>query len=79
MLQTTLQEVSFSKNPEIKMNLFLFRKAVISCDIQISNHFSFCRYEKFEGKQFSLSDAEYFVFHSPYNKVDYFNVFITIF
>jgi 3-hydroxy-3-methylglutaryl CoA synthase len=33
--------------------------------------FAFCRYEKLEGKQFSLSDAEYFVFHSPYNKVDY--------
>lgn len=24
-----------------------------------------------EGKQFSISDAEYFVFHSPYNKVTY--------
>ena len=33
--------------------------------------FAFCRYEKLEGKQFSLSDADYFVFHSPYNKVDY--------
>ncbi|WCJ26146.1 Hydroxymethylglutaryl-CoA synthase [Euphorbia peplus] len=30
----------------------------------------FCaKYEKFEGKQFSLSDADYFVFHSPYNKL----------
>ncbi|KAH7692440.1 Hydroxymethylglutaryl-CoA synthase protein [Dioscorea alata] len=27
------------------------------------------KYEKFEGKQFSLSDAEYIVFHSPYNKL----------
>ncbi|MBA0621631.1 hypothetical protein Godav_007234 [Gossypium davidsonii] len=26
-------------------------------------------YEKQEGKQFSLSDADYFVFHSPYNKL----------
>lgn len=33
--------------------------------------FAFCRYEKLEGKQFSLSDADYFVFHSPYNKVYY--------
>ena len=30
---------------------------------------SFYRYEKLEGKQFSIADAEYFVFHSPYNKV----------
>lgn len=31
---------------------------------------NFCqKYEKHEGKQFSLSDADYFVFHSPYNKV----------
>uniref|UniRef100_A0A7N0RDE9 Hydroxymethylglutaryl-CoA synthase n=1 Tax=Kalanchoe fedtschenkoi TaxID=63787 RepID=A0A7N0RDE9_KALFE len=30
----------------------------------------FCaKYEKFEGKQFSVSDASYFVFHSPYNKL----------
>ncbi|KAJ6843181.1 hydroxymethylglutaryl-CoA synthase-like [Iris pallida] len=31
---------------------------------------SYCsKYEKFEGKQFSISDADYFVFHSPYNKL----------
>ncbi|CAM8933767.1 unnamed protein product [Rhodiola kirilowii] len=30
----------------------------------------FCaKYEKLEGKQFSISDASYFVFHSPYNKL----------
>ncbi|KAG5557131.1 hypothetical protein RHGRI_007412 [Rhododendron griersonianum] len=30
---------------------------------------SFCKkYEKLEGKQFSADDADYFVFHSPYNK-----------
>ncbi|KAI4367920.1 hypothetical protein MLD38_016544 [Melastoma candidum] len=30
----------------------------------------FCqKYEKFEGKQFSVADADYFVFHSPYNKL----------
>ncbi|KDO63604.1 hypothetical protein CISIN_1g012353mg [Citrus sinensis] len=27
------------------------------------------KYEKLEGKQFSLSNADYFVFHSPYNKL----------
>nr|QBZ39491.1 hydroxymethylglutaryl-CoA synthase [Santalum album] len=27
------------------------------------------KYEKLKGKQFSISDAEYFVFHSPYNKL----------
>ncbi|GMJ15022.1 FLAKY POLLEN 1, HYDROXYMETHYLGLUTARYL-COA SYNTHASE [Hibiscus trionum] len=31
---------------------------------------SFChKYERLEGKQFSLSDADYFIFHSPYNKL----------
>ncbi|CAI9772514.1 unnamed protein product [Fraxinus pennsylvanica] len=31
---------------------------------------SFCtKYEKLEGNQFSVSDADYFVFHSPYNKL----------
>ncbi|GFZ06907.1 hydroxymethylglutaryl-CoA synthase [Actinidia rufa] len=30
----------------------------------------FChKYEKLEGKQFSVVDADYFVFHSPYNKL----------
>lgn len=30
----------------------------------------FCsKYEKFEGKQFSINDANYVVFHSPYNKL----------
>ncbi|KAI4327025.1 hypothetical protein L6164_019530 [Bauhinia variegata] len=30
----------------------------------------FCdKYEKVEGKQFYISDADYFVFHSPYNKL----------
>jgi len=27
------------------------------------------KYEKLQGKQFSMADAEYFVFHSPYNKL----------
>ncbi|KAL8141670.1 hypothetical protein V2J09_014702 [Rumex salicifolius] len=27
------------------------------------------KYEKFEGKQFSVNDADYVVFHSPYNKL----------
>ncbi|XP_073011693.1 hydroxymethylglutaryl-CoA synthase [Typha latifolia] len=30
----------------------------------------FCsKYENLEGKQFSISDVDYFVFHSPYNKL----------
>lgn len=33
------------------------------------------RYEKLEGKQFSAADADYFVFHSPYNKVVYLKLF----
>ncbi|KAJ8421784.1 LOW QUALITY PROTEIN: hypothetical protein Cgig2_021722 [Carnegiea gigantea] len=28
-----------------------------------------CLYEKFEGKQFSINDTDYVVFHSPYNKL----------
>ncbi|KAF3340695.1 hydroxymethylglutaryl-CoA synthase [Carex littledalei] len=33
----------------------------------------FCeKFEKFEGKQFSVADADYCVFHSPYNKVTVF-------
>ncbi|XP_022882088.1 hydroxymethylglutaryl-CoA synthase-like [Olea europaea var. sylvestris] len=31
---------------------------------------TFCnKYEKLEGNPFSVADAEYFVFHSPYNKL----------
>ncbi|XP_027085226.1 hydroxymethylglutaryl-CoA synthase-like isoform X1 [Coffea arabica] len=31
---------------------------------------TFChKYEKLEGKKFSILDAEYFLFHSPYNKL----------
>jgi hydroxymethylglutaryl-CoA synthase len=30
----------------------------------------FCeKHEKLEGRQFSMSDSDYFVFHSPYNKL----------
>ncbi|KAL0445573.1 UNVERIFIED_CONTAM: Hydroxymethylglutaryl-CoA synthase [Sesamum latifolium] len=37
---------------------------------------SFCnKYEKLEGKQFSVADADYFVFHSPYNKI-FVNIFL---
>ncbi|KAH7557552.1 hypothetical protein JRO89_XS11G0179900 [Xanthoceras sorbifolium] len=41
------------------------------------------KFEKFEGRQFSMLDADYFVFHSPYNKLVqksfarlYFNDFV---
>lgn len=30
---------------------------------------SIYRFEKLEGRPFSISDSDYFVFHSPYNKV----------
>ena len=43
------------------------------------------RFEKLEGRPFSIADSDYFVFHSPYNKVmqgfmflscwDYFSTF----
>lgn len=40
-----------------------------SIDVIISIFIRFCRFEKLEGSSFSISDADYFVFHSPYNKV----------
>lgn len=30
---------------------------------------SMYRFEKLKGRPFSISDSDYFVFHSPYNKV----------
>ncbi|KAI6702204.1 hypothetical protein NL676_011340 [Syzygium grande] len=47
-----------------KLSQTCYLMAVDSC------YKHFChKYEKFEGKQFSLSDADYIVFHSPYNKL----------
>lgn len=43
----------------------IFRLYVLFLVLTVAHN----RYEKMEGKQFSISDAEYFVFHSPYNKV----------
>lgn len=37
--------------------------------VLITHSLVYYRYEKLEGKQFSVPDANYFVFHSPYNKV----------
>lgn len=40
------------------------------CSVRlIFNSLVFIRFEKLEGKEFSINDADYFVFHSPYNKV----------
>ncbi|KAK7252640.1 hypothetical protein RIF29_36730 [Crotalaria pallida] len=47
-----------------KLSQTCYLMAVDSCYKQFSH-----KYEKLKGKQFSLSDAEYFVFHSPYNKL----------
>ncbi|KAG4930330.1 hypothetical protein AAZX31_17G128200 [Glycine max] len=47
-----------------KLSQTCYLMALDSC----YNHLSH-KYEKQEGKQFSISDAEYFVFHSPYNKL----------
>nr|ALD84319.1 hydroxymethylglutaryl-CoA synthase [Morus alba]AOV62768.1 hydroxymethylglutaryl-CoA synthase [Morus alba] len=47
-----------------KLSQTCYLMALDSCYKQLCK-----KYEKFEGKQFSLSDAEYFVFHSPYNKL----------
>lgn len=47
-----------------KLSQTCYLMALDSCYTRFCN-----KYEKFEGKQFSANDAEYFVFHSPYNKL----------
>ncbi|KAF5954477.1 hypothetical protein HYC85_007333 [Camellia sinensis] len=47
-----------------KLSQTCYLMAVDSCYNRLCN-----KYEKFEGKQFSVDDADYFVFHSPYNKL----------
>ncbi|KAK3132898.1 hypothetical protein QOZ80_6AG0529170 [Eleusine coracana subsp. coracana] len=47
-----------------KLSQTCYLMALDSCYRQFCN-----KYEKLTGKQFSISDAEYFVFHSPYNKL----------
>ncbi|PWZ12838.1 Hydroxymethylglutaryl-CoA synthase [Zea mays] len=47
-----------------KLSQTCYLMALDSCYRQFCN-----KYEKIAGKQFSISDAEYFVFHSPYNKL----------
>ncbi|KAL1316567.1 hypothetical protein HN51_068746 [Arachis hypogaea] len=47
-----------------KLSQTCYLMALDSCYKQLSH-----KYEKLNGKPFSLSDAEYFVFHSPYNKL----------
>ncbi|CAD6224166.1 unnamed protein product [Miscanthus lutarioriparius] len=47
-----------------KLSQTCYLMALDSCYRQFCN-----KYEKIVGKQFSISDAEYFVFHSPYNKL----------
>nr|POF19383.1 hydroxymethylglutaryl-coa synthase [Quercus suber] len=47
-----------------KLSQKCYLMALDSCYKQMCN-----KYEKLEGKQFSLSDADYFVFRSPYNKL----------
>ncbi|KAL9231050.1 hypothetical protein vseg_006320 [Gypsophila vaccaria] len=47
-----------------KLSQTCYLMAVDSC------YKHFCsKYEKFEGKKFSMNDADYVVFHSPYNKL----------
>ncbi|KAJ8449320.1 hypothetical protein Cgig2_002452 [Carnegiea gigantea] len=47
-----------------KLSQTCYLMAVDSC------YKHFCsKYEKFEGKQFSINDTDYVVFHSPYNKL----------
>jgi hypothetical protein len=48
---------------------FFSTLAKLSELIESESTIPYFRYEKHEGKQFSISDADYVVFHSPYNKV----------
>ncbi|CAL0312690.1 unnamed protein product [Lupinus luteus] len=47
-----------------KLSQTCYLMAVDTCYKHLSH-----KYEKLEGKPFTLNDAEYFVFHSPYNKL----------
>ncbi|GLU05738.1 hypothetical protein SLE2022_228190 [Rubroshorea leprosula] len=47
-----------------KLSQTCYLMALDSCYKQLCK-----KYEKLEGTQFSLSDADYFLFHSPYNKL----------
>ncbi|OIV93939.1 hypothetical protein TanjilG_05642 [Lupinus angustifolius] len=47
-----------------KLSQTCYLMAVDTCYKHLSD-----KYEKLEGKPFTLIDAEYFVFHSPYNKL----------
>ncbi|MED6222374.1 hypothetical protein PIB30_063705 [Stylosanthes scabra] len=47
-----------------KLSQTCYLMALDSCYNQLSK-----KYEKLHGKQFSMSNADYFVFHSPYNKL----------
>ncbi|XP_023540800.1 hydroxymethylglutaryl-CoA synthase-like [Cucurbita pepo subsp. pepo] len=47
-----------------KLSQTCYLMALDSCYKQLCH-----KYEKLEGKQFTISDADYFVFHSPYNKL----------
>jgi hydroxymethylglutaryl-CoA synthase len=47
-----------------KLSQTCYLMALDSCYKQMCQ-----KYAKIEGKQFSVSDADYFVFHSPYNKL----------
>ncbi|KAK4488225.1 hypothetical protein RD792_003970 [Penstemon davidsonii] len=47
-----------------KLSQTCYLMALDSCYKSLCN-----KYEKLEGKQFSVADADYFVFHSPYNKL----------
>ncbi|KAG5410731.1 hypothetical protein IGI04_007050 [Brassica rapa subsp. trilocularis] len=47
-----------------KLSQTCYLMALDSCYKHLCNKF-----EKLEGKEFSINDADYFVFHSPYNKL----------
>jgi len=49
-------------NKMVILNVSFWFQILIKCS-------SIYRFEKLEGRPFSISDSDYFVFHSPYNKV----------
>ncbi|CAN1332820.1 Hydroxymethylglutaryl-CoA synthase [Linum perenne] len=52
-----------------KLSQTCYLMALDACYKHFCAKYVFLRYEKFEGKQFSITDADYTVFHSPYNKL----------
>lgn len=57
---------AFAKSKLSRLLTWFFASLFFCCPVLTV---MYNRFEKMEGKQFSVLDADYVVFHSPYNKV----------